>query len=341
MPRRKRLENILATARAPQARVYAFPTRARREISNETDYPIGSCRSYRCRLRQSAQGGPEILRQLLGARVLMQSRLVALDPERSLHYAEGGLGRATVLLHGALATHADWPRELVQRLGRSGSVMAVDRPGHGASVRPRFAGAPRAQAKQIREALKLEQPITLIAHSFGAMVALAWAEQYRADIHRMILLAPICFPEYRLIEHTYLAPRGAPAFGPFWSAAAAASLDPLFLEAVSKLMFAPHPVPAGWLGRQREAGAFTQQALVAEGEDALAIAPASPHGYLRPNLSSVPTTIIVGGRDLIIRHAQQGLALAQLIGAPVIRVPHAGHMLHHSAPDALFEALDG
>ena len=98
---------------------------------------------------------------------------------RSLHALQSGTGPDLVLIHGALATHHDWREGPADALAETHRVTIVDRPGHGASERPRFLGTPRDQAEQIAAGLTRLQGARapIVGHSFGALVALARAER--------------------------------------------------------------------------------------------------------------------------------------------------------------------
>lgn len=273
---------------------------------------------------------------------MVQTRTLELGDERTLHVAVAGAGPDLVLIHGALATHHDWVSGPFDRLARDFRVIAVDRPGHGRSIRPRFDGTPRTQARQIAaglEQLGVRRPI-LAGHSFGGLVALAYAEQLPDDVAHLVLVAPIAFPEPRLVEHSMLAPRAAPIFGPLLSNAAEQTVDPAFLKLMQQLEFAPDPVPEHWLATFPYDDVLDPAAMVREGEDAAAILPASPVGYLNVAGIRTPTDIILGRDDKIVEHEFQGRMLARLMpNARTHELEDVGHMPHHSRPDMLVELL--
>ena len=100
---------------------------------------------------------------------------VELDRERSLHFAERGEGAPIVLIHGAMLDHDDWTMA-ADAAALPGRLIAVDRPGHGMSRRPRFEGSLERQARQLHDGLKalgVQRPI-LVGHSLGGGVALAY-----------------------------------------------------------------------------------------------------------------------------------------------------------------------
>lgn len=272
----------------------------------------------------------------------MESRTIELGPEHSLHAAVAGSGPDLVLIHGAFATHHDWVAGPFDRLARECRVIAVDRPGHGRSRRPRFDGTPRAQARQIARGLD-ELGIgraLVVGHSFGALVSLALAESHRDRVSHLILLAPLAFPEPRLIEHSLLAPRAAPIFGPLLSDMAERSFDPALLRLVQVLEFSPDAVPEHWRDTFPYDQVLRPEAMVMEGEDTAAILPGSPAGYI--DVAAIRTTadVIVGTEDKIVEHGRQGRLLARLMpSASLHELDAVGHMPHHSRPDFLVERV--
>ena len=262
---------------------------------------------------------------------------------RTLHVKTAGSGRDIVLIHGAMTTHTDWMGPLFDGFADRGRVFAVDRPGHGDSLRPRFHASPFEQARQIREGLQqlgLERPI-LIGQSFGAMVASAWAAAYPDEISGLVLVSPIAFPEFRAMEHPMFGPRALPFVGPMLAQIAAHTIDPAMTPLVQKIMFAPHDPPEDWLARYPYDRVLTAAAMVAEGEDATAMFPGSLAGLVNYFAITAPVRMLVGERDHVvypIRHAKRIACLlprAQLL----VRLD-AGHMLHHTASDSLFEIVD-
>lgn len=270
------------------------------------------------------------------------SGTLRLGEERSLAYAQGGIGPDLVLIHGALATHHDWLAGPAGALSARHRVTAIDRPGHGGSRRPRFAGTPRDQARQIAAGLDaLGIGRTLIAgHSFGALVALALAERFPERVDGLVLVAPIAFPEPRLVEHLFFAPRSIPIAGPFLSwVAELTRFDRALLELVQRAMFFPAAVPTHW--RETFPYAEVLRAMVFEGEDAAAMLPLSPAGTVELGRIRAPLHILTGTGDRIVEHERQGKALARLLpGAVLTELEGAGHMLHHSHAEAVVEAVE-
>ncbi|PSJ40854.1 alpha/beta fold hydrolase [Allosphingosinicella deserti] len=267
-----------------------------------------------------------------------------LGSDRSLHVAQAGAGPDIVLIHGALTTGHDWRTSPVAAaLANTHRVTAIDRPGHGSSQRLRFEGTPRDQADQIAEGLeRLGIGPTIVAgHSFGGMVTLALAERHSELLAAMILLAPIAFPEPRLLEQTLLAPRALPLAGPILSRFGQVSqLDRTLLPVLHKMMFHPQEVPAGWKESYPFADILDPQALVFEGEDAAATLPLSPSGTLAIGTIDIPARVLIGTADKIIDEGRQASGVAALLpNARIDRIEGAGHMIHHTHPDLILTVI--
>jgi len=267
---------------------------------------------------------------------------IELGPERSLHYVSHGEGSDLVLIHGALQTHHDWLVGPFEELSRDHRVTAIDRPGHGLSRRPRFDAAPRRQAAQIHEGLQqlgISRP-TLVAHSFGALVALAYAELFPEAVERLILVAPLAFPEARPLEHSLLAPRSVPLLGPLFSKLAGPTIDHAALKFIQRLMFSPQPVPPHWQASFPYDQQLDPWMMVVEGEDAASILPLSAPGTINVSAIRTPTHILTGASDRIIEGGRQARLLARLMpNAELTVLEGIGHMPHHTSEDALLQLI--
>jgi pimeloyl-ACP methyl ester carboxylesterase len=244
-------------------------------------------------------------------------------------------------VHGAFATHRDWLDGPFESLAELGRVTAIDRPGHGLSRRPRFVSGPRAHAAHIAEGVKslgIVRPI-LVAHSFGALSALSLAEQFPAEVAGLVLVAPLAFPEFRPLEHAVFAPRALPFAGPFM-----ANLAPVFdrpmLEAHHRIMFSPDKPPEHWKANYPWTQIVAPAAIIANGEDFSAVHPLRLDSYVDLDRVRAPVEVLSGTADLIIEDVRHARVLGhRLSDAAVTRLEGAGHMLHHSHPDALMNAV--
>jgi pimeloyl-ACP methyl ester carboxylesterase len=274
---------------------------------------------------------------------MWKATTVDLGSGRSLHAVQRGAGRDVLLLHGAMTTHQDWLAGLAGALSEGARVTAIDRPGHGLSRRPRFVGTPRDQAAQIAEGLDRlgVGPAVVVAHSFGALVALALAERFPGRVEQLVLIAPLAFPEPRLMEHGLIAPRAMPVIGPLISRLGRRSgFDRAAIEWIQAVMFSPAAVPVEWKRSFPYEQVLDPDVLVHEGEDAASTLPLSPAGTMDLRRIEAPAHILIGTEDKVVEHERQGKALARLLrGGRLTEIEGAGHMLHHSHPDIVLRAV--
>lgn len=283
------------------------------------------------------------MRQDLKKRPLVaRVETVTLGPGRSLHAAIAGAGRDIVLIHGAMTTHRDWRDGPFAALAGLGRVIAVDRPGHGLSERPRFSGDPRLQAAQIRDGLRalgVTGPVLLVGHSFGCVCALAYAEQYPDEVDALVLVSPLALPELRL-EHGLVAPRATPVLGPLWAGLTPAFVERTMLEAMHPVMFWPASPSATWKRNYPWAQILDRSAIVANAEDSASVHPLSLEARLDLAAIRMPVRIISGTADRVVMEGRQAAPLdAALPHSEHIRIAGAGHMLHHSHGKAVIEAV--
>jgi pimeloyl-ACP methyl ester carboxylesterase len=268
-----------------------------------------------------------------------------LGSGRSLHAVRQGAGGDVLLLHGALTTHHDWLAGPAAALSEEARVTAIDRPGHGLSRRPRFVGTPRDQATQIAAGLDRlgVGPAVVAGHSFGALVALALAERFPERVTQLVLVAPLVFPEPRLLEHGVIAPRSMPVIGPLLSHLGRRSgMDRAAIEWIQAVMFSPAPVPGDWKRSFPFDQVLDPDVLVHEGEDAASTLPLSPAGTIDLRRIEIPVHVLTGTQDKVVEQERQGKALARLLSrGRLSEIEGAGHMLHHSHSDIVLRAVRG
>ena len=273
----------------------------------------------------------------------VQRATAELGPDRSLHAVISGAGPDIVLVHGGLATHQDWLCGPFQRIAQLGRTLAIDRPGHGNSRRPRLDLEIHQQADLVLEGLEMQgvRQAVLVAHSFGTRLALALAERHPHLIAHLILVAPAAFREFRPLEHSLILPRATPVLGPAFSTSVPPLFDRAWIEAVHQLMFAPRVPPPEWRAHYPWDLILDRERMTAEGEDFGELHPLSMLPDIKHRRVTVPTTIISGMADLIVDPRSQAERLTDLIDARFVPVAGEGHMVHHSRPDLLLEIIAG
>ncbi|HEX6429815.1 MAG TPA: alpha/beta hydrolase [Niastella sp.] len=123
--------------------------------------------------------------------------MTVIDATTRIHYVEAGSGEQTiVLLHGFPQTWWEW-RFIIPTLIDAGfRVIAPDYRGAGDSWRPASGYDKRTMARDInkllKEHLKITKPVIMIGHDIGLMIAYAYAQEYRDEVSRLIVIdAPL------------------------------------------------------------------------------------------------------------------------------------------------------
>ncbi len=127
----------------------------------------------------------------------LQHGMAIIDSSLRIHYVEAGSGERTiVLLHGFPQTWWEW-RYIIPKLVSAGfRVIAPDYRGAGDSWRPARGYDKCTMAgdihKVLKEHLKIEDPVIMVGHDIGLMVAYTYAQAYREDISHLIVIdAPL------------------------------------------------------------------------------------------------------------------------------------------------------
>lgn len=105
-----------------------------------------------------------------------------------VRYLDVGQGPAVVLLHGFASSIENWTA-VIPELKKGHRVLAIDLKGFGWTDRPVGDYSPAAQASLLRAVMK-ERGIdsaSIVAHSWGSSVALAFALQYPETVERIAL----------------------------------------------------------------------------------------------------------------------------------------------------------
>ena len=267
-------------------------------------------------------------------------RFLHVDGVR-LHYLDAGFGRSIVFLHGLGSMVQDFALSgVLAQAAREYRVIAFDRPGYGYSERPRGrAWTPSAQARLLREALRelgAARPI-VVGHSWGCLVALAYALEFPEEIHGLVLASGVYYPTLRA-DAPLLVPPAIPLIGPLLRHSLSPLLGRLLWPLWLRLIFAPMPVP-GYFSRFPAWLALRPGQLRAVAEEAATVLPWVSAWRRRYAEVRAPTAIVAGESDRYVFTARHSLRLHHEIGHSMfLPVPGAGHMVHHAAPESIVRA---
>jgi len=260
-----------------------------------------------------------------------------------LHYLERGEGPPLVMLHGN--------GSMVQELALSGlfelaaaryRVIALDRPGYGYSQRPRDRWwGPQAQAALLHRMLAkigVERPV-LFGHSFGAMVAIAFALAYPSSTRGVVLASGYYFPTGRL-EVPVMAAPALPLIGDLMRHTISPLIGRLTWPGMLKLMFSPAPVPRYFDAFPVWMTLRPSQLRAAAAEAALLIPSALTLRRKYAELET-PAVIVAGAQDRYVDHRRHSVALHAMVpGSELLLSPRAGHMVHHVDPRRVLQAIE-
>jgi len=269
-------------------------------------------------------------------------RFVTVDGVR-LHYRQAGDGPVIVLLHGNGVSSDDFlVSGLLARLARIGRVIAFDRPGFGYSERPRRRDwSAAAQAQLFWKALGrlgVERPVVL-GHSWGAFVAAEMALASPADLDGLVLVSGYYRPTARP-DSLLMAGPTLPVIGDVLRYTLSPVAGRIMAPAILRHLFAPAPVTDRFQRLYPVSQSLRPSQLRASAAEAGAIMTAAARLAPRfPDLST-RTLVVAGQEDRLVDSEHQSAWLAGVLPDAVhLPVPGAGHMVHHTAPDALAEAI--
>jgi len=109
--------------------------------------------------------------------------------QTELFYTSKGIGNPLVFLHGFLESSKIW-EPFIDELSKKRQVICIDLPGHGKSgiLKPVYTMELFAEAVHtVLQHLKVEK-ITLVGHSMGGYVSLAFCEKYPDMMRSLVLL---------------------------------------------------------------------------------------------------------------------------------------------------------
>jgi pimeloyl-ACP methyl ester carboxylesterase len=256
-------------------------------------------------------------------------------------------GPPVVLLHGASANASDPMEGIGRRLAAQGfRVIAFDRPGFGWSDRIAGGGAasPAVQADLIAEGLERlgVGPAIVFGHSWAGALALALALEHPERVSALALAAPVAMP----------MPDRMPELPWYWRLAVTPPVAWLlsrtvgppvarhFLPEAARRVFQPQPALATYPSLARSALVLRPGTLLANVQDLLGLSTALAMQSPRYGTIRVPTLVISGEADPIVRPATQAVPLARAIpGSRLVLLPGIGHMLQYVAAERVADEV--
>lgn len=258
-----------------------------------------------------------------------------------VHALSLGQGPDVVLIHGAGGNLRDFSFALMGRLAGRFRVTAFDRPGLGWTDPVPGAEDPGVQAALLRaaaDALGIGRPIVL-GHSFGGIVAMAWALADPAAVAGVVLVGGVSMPWPGGVDRWYHltgGPLGAALAVPFVTAFATEAQ----VRASVAGTFAPAPVPPGYLDHIGAGLTLRRTTLRENGRQVLRLKPhVAAMAQRYPGLD-VPIQAIHGTADRTVRADIHAIPLSRTAPRVTLTlIEGAGHMPHHTHPDAVAQSV--
>jgi pimeloyl-ACP methyl ester carboxylesterase len=270
-----------------------------------------------------------------------RGRFVTVDGVR-LHYVERGTGLPLILLHGNGSMIQDFQSSgLIDMAAKKYRVIAIDRPGFGHSNRPRrTVWTPEAQADLVAAALRqigVSQAIVL-GHSWGTLVALAFAVKYPKEVQALVLASGYYYPTGRA-DLVMLSPPTVPLIGDLLSYTLSPLLSRLMWPLLLRQIFGPSPVPEKFAGFPEEMAVRPSQIRASAAESALMI-PCVHTLEKQYSLLQMPVAIVSGAEDRLIEPEQSAHLHRDIPHSTLRSVPETGHMVHQTATGEIMAAID-
>jgi pimeloyl-ACP methyl ester carboxylesterase len=259
----------------------------------------------------------------------MTEKFIMAGPT-ALHVCDSEQGdRCVVLLHGYLESLLVWD-DFVPFLYKKLRVVTLDLPGHGISVVTGDTHTMEFLADTVADALRALgiSRCTLVGHSMGGYVALAFCERHPEMLDGLVLLSSTPNPD---------TPEKAENRRREIALVKAGKKDALARVA-----------PAAGFAEENRARMkdaiedLTEQVFVTEDEGIVAllngmIARKDQNGMLRQ--TKVPVLFILGRKDNYIPAEVAEKMVAEHPEARVVRLEHSGHMGFLEEPEATAKAL--
>jgi pimeloyl-ACP methyl ester carboxylesterase len=253
-----------------------------------------------------------------------------------------------VLLHGLCLEKGSWAgqiRQLTRQWGSRVRIISYDHRGHGRSdeapTSTYVVEQLAADLADILESLDVAGPLTLVGHSMGGMVALAYLGRPHSDRpvepHGVVLVATAAG---RLAERGVARLLATPATELLCKLATRAP------QRVVRLL--TKPVRAALALQVGDHARATLTTLI---DTALAAASVTTAVGFLPGLRSydqystlasirAQTIVLSGGADLLTPPSHAHDLAAAIPGATHVHLPMAGHMLPHEASHAVTDAIN-
>jgi pimeloyl-ACP methyl ester carboxylesterase len=178
----------------------------------------------------------------------------------------------------------------------------------------------------------------VVGHSWGTLVALAFAIRRPADTAGLVLLSGYYFPTLRM-DALMVAPGAIPVLGDILRYTVSPLVGWLTMPLTKRAMFAPAPVTARFKAEYSTAMALRPSQIRATCVDGTLMVPSAARLRAHYSELSLPVAIMAGAGDKIVSHRLAERLRGAIRGSSLRVVEGAGHMVHHVATDQVAETI--
>lgn len=263
------------------------------------------------------------------------------------HYLDEGEGPPVVMVHGN-PTWSFYYRDLARALRSDHRVIVPDHMGCGYSDKPddRHYGyrlADRiADLEALLDHLEPEKPVTLIAHDWGGMIAMAWAARHPERVARIVLMNTAAFhlpddmrmpPALSFVRDTRLASLMVSHFNLFSFGATWMAPARRMPKVVRDAYRAPYDTPEHRLATLR----FVQDIPLKPGDPSYEEVSAVERGL--SHFEKTPVLLLWGEKDFVFKPQVLDVFQKHWPHAEAHRFAKAGHYVLEDAGDKITPLL--
>jgi len=269
-----------------------------------------------------------------------RENFIVIDNTR-VRYVESGAGSAIVMIHGNAGSVDDFAFKSLGLLCRDHRVIAVDRPGHGKSDRPNGSATTlEFQTRLLHEALLhlgVTRP-TLVGHSWGGALALAYAVEYPNELSAIVLLAPAAYADSGG-DQFLRAVLETPLIGDASLTVGRILFGKHILKKELAKAFYPDTVPEDYL-RYASSLWLHHKQLRAYFEDEFSLNKDLEKIKKHYADIRIPVVIVTGDHDNVVSAKQNAYRLKTSIAhAQLIELKNTGHQVPQTHPESIYNAL--
>ena len=260
---------------------------------------------------------------------------------RAHGYVEGNGSQDIVFIHGAFINLRDWLFAARSLLKLDSRLIYIDRPGFGYSERDEGKWDAEQQAVLARSFVKKihGKNLILVGHSWGAMVAMAWAAKFPEDVKGVVSIAGLNMPfsgvsklanDIGLLRVAY----------ELYFANVASRTDNGSIEKFASRIFQPQDIPTGYLDYVGSDLSMRLSTIKANKNDLLIASQALKQNFATYRRIEMPVEIIHGKEDFLLPFKSQAVAFDEVIPNSRLHIlPNLGHMAHHFASKELSNSI--